>query len=88
MPHWKKMSKEHPVDRYRFWVQQTIHYRLTDQSVDPSVSIITKNCSGIWSKNEVLQIRKHYYAMLKEVDELVGQVVKAIPVRKRQEIKF
>ena len=26
--------------------------------------------------------------MLKEVDELVGQVVKAIPVRKRQEIKF
>ena len=26
--------------------------------------------------------------MLKEVDELVGQVVKAIPVRKRQEVKF
>ena len=26
--------------------------------------------------------------MLKEVDELVGQVVKAIPVRKRQEIKL
>ena len=26
--------------------------------------------------------------MLKEVDELFGQVVKAIPVRKRQEIKF
>ena len=42
----------------------------------------------MWSKNEVRQIRKHYYAMLKEVDELVGQVVKAIPVRKRQEIKF
>ena len=26
--------------------------------------------------------------MLKEVDELVGQVVKAIPVRKRQEVIF
>ena len=30
------------------------------------------------------QIRKHYYAMLAEVDEMVGQVVKAIPANKRE----
>ena len=29
------------------------------------------------------QIRKHYYAMLAEVDEMIGQVVNAIPANKR-----
>ena len=35
IPHWKKMSQEHPVDRYRFKVQQTTQHRVTDQSIDP-----------------------------------------------------
>ena len=47
----------------------------TDQSLDKWI-------------NNIFQIRKHYYAMLKEVDELLGQVIKAIPTNKRNEFKW
>ena len=46
-------------------------------------NIITKNCSDPWDSQQVAEIRRHYYAMLAEVDQLVGQVVKAIPKSKR-----
>ena len=40
---------------------------------------VTKNVSGNWDVEEIRNIRHHYYAMLKEVDEIVGTVLDAIP---------
>ena len=42
-------------------------------------AIVTKNCSGEFERGEVLAVRKHYYAMLAEVDEMIGNIVNAIP---------
>jgi len=46
-------------------------------------AIMTKNCSGHWSKSEIKNIRHHYYGMLTEVDEMVGDVLSVIPRTQR-----
>ena len=43
-------------------------------------NIITKNCTGEWSRDDIQNIRKHYYAMIAEADEMVGAVINAIPL--------
>lgn len=46
-------------------------------------NIVTKNCSGKWRQDEIIDIRHHYYAMIAEVDEMIGEVVQAIPSDQR-----
>ena len=50
----------------------------TDHPVD-QYATITKNCTGKFERGEILAVRKHYYAMLAEVDEMIGDIVDAIP---------
>ena len=42
-------------------------------------AVITKNCSGNWPKEEILEIRAYYYAMLAEVDAILGELFSSIP---------
>ena len=39
---------------------------------------MTKNCSGEWKSDEIIDIRQHYYAMIAEVDEMVGELMQEI----------
>ena len=41
-------------------------------------NIVTKNCTGEWKRNEIIDIRHHYYAMIAEVDEMVGELMQEI----------
>ena len=51
---------------------------------------VTKNVSGEWDPDEIMNIRHHYYGMLKEVDEIFGTVLNAIPenIRENTGLKF
>ena len=51
---------------------------------------VTKNVSGDWDPEEIKNIRHHYYGMLKEVDEIFGTVLNAIPenIRENTGLKF
>ncbi|XP_034025936.1 arylsulfatase K isoform X2 [Thalassophryne amazonica] len=41
-------------------------------------STFTKNCSGVFSEQEVKSIRAFYYAMCAEADAMLGQVISAL----------
>ncbi|CAG5110033.1 Oidioi.mRNA.OKI2018_I69.chr2.g4484.t1.cds [Oikopleura dioica] len=42
-------------------------------------AVVTKNCSGSWSNEEILEIRAYYFAMLAEVDAILGELFRSIP---------
>uniref|UniRef100_A0AAQ5X0F5 Arylsulfatase K n=2 Tax=Amphiprion ocellaris TaxID=80972 RepID=A0AAQ5X0F5_AMPOC len=41
-------------------------------------STVTKNCSGVFTEEEVVSIRAFYYAMCAEADAMLGQVISAL----------
>jgi arylsulfatase K len=47
-------------------------------SVD-QYAVLTKNCSGNWTENEIREIRTYYFAMLAEVDNMLGELFRVVP---------
>ena len=52
------------------------HFR-REHPVD-QYNIITKNCSGSWDREEIIDIRHHYYAMIAEADAMLGEIMDSV----------
>ncbi|CBY24727.1 unnamed protein product [Oikopleura dioica] len=42
-------------------------------------AVLTKNCSGIWTEDEIREIRAYYFSMLSEVDNMLGELFRVVP---------
>uniref|UniRef100_A0A3B4AH56 Arylsulfatase K n=2 Tax=Periophthalmus magnuspinnatus TaxID=409849 RepID=A0A3B4AH56_9GOBI len=51
---------------------------LSDMHPVDYYSTVTKNCSGVFTKEEIINIRAFYYAMCAETDAMLGEIIAAL----------
>ncbi|XP_026176730.1 arylsulfatase K [Mastacembelus armatus] len=70
-PYWLKKVSSDLIKVPKWLPMSTMH------PVD-YYSTYTKNCSGVFTEDEVKSIRAFYYAMCAEIDAMLGQVISAL----------
>ncbi|XP_072289736.1 arylsulfatase K isoform X2 [Eucyclogobius newberryi] len=51
---------------------------LSDMHPVDYYSTVTKNCSGVFTKEEIISIRAFYYAMCAETDDMLGEIIASL----------